>query len=63
MLFGVATGIGVDVRRPAVGVTGFGVGRGVSVVRGAGRLQDDTPMLAAMTTNQKRFLILSSFSK
>ena len=48
-----------------VGVSSIGVrlDAGVSVVWEAGRLQDDTPMRAAMTAIQKRFLILSSFSR
>src|SRR5215207_10712244 len=57
-------GANVGVELLDVGVSGRGVrvDAGVSVVWEAGRLQDDSPMRAAMTAIQKRFLMLSSFS-
>jgi hypothetical protein len=63
-LIRVSKGTGVEVGLPDVGVSSSGVrvDAGVSVVWEAGRLQDDTPMMAVMTAIQKRFLILSSFS-
>jgi hypothetical protein len=60
----VSTGTSVAVGLLDVGVSSSGVRMdpGVSVVWEAGRLQNDTPMRAAMREIQKRFLMLSSFS-
>jgi hypothetical protein len=61
----VSMGTGVRVETPDVGVSGIvgSVEMGVSVVCEEGRLQDDTPMATTRLATQKRFLILSSFSK
>jgi hypothetical protein len=61
----VSKGMGVEVGLLEIGVSSSGVmmDGGTSVVSEAGRLQDDTPMRAVTTAIQKRFLILSSFSR
>jgi len=68
-LSGVVTGVSVVVEMLEVGVPGIGGVRGVSVARGAGKLQADSPKKIATTvTHQrsgpvdKRFLMHSSFS-
>jgi hypothetical protein len=63
----VSAGTDVGVGLLDVGVSSRGarvdMDTGVSVVWEAGRLQDDTPMSAAMAAIHRRFLMLSSFSQ
>jgi hypothetical protein len=56
------TGVGAGLLDVGVSSIGVGVEAGISVVWEVGRLQDDTPMMAAIRALQMRFLIVSSFS-
>jgi hypothetical protein len=57
------TGVGVGLLEIGVSSSGVMMAGGTSVVSEAGRLQEDTPMRTVTTAIQKRFLILSSFSR
>jgi hypothetical protein len=56
------TGVNVEVLDVGVSSTSVEPDTGIPVVCVVGKLQDDSPRMAAMMAIQKRFLILSSFS-